>query len=87
ANLFLKYVATLPLALVFLLTTHPSQFAASLNQIGIPYRIAYAVSLTLRYIPDVQEDFVIIRKSQQARGLDLSAQQPLLARIRGNALI
>lgn len=87
ANLFLKYVATLPLALVFLLTTHPSQFAASLNQIGVPYRIAYAVSLTLRYIPDVQEDFVIIRKSQQARGLDLSTKQPLLARIRGNALI
>lgn len=87
ANLFLKYVATLPLALVFLLTTHPSQFAASLNQIGVSYRIAYAVSLTLRYIPDVQEDFVMIRKSQQARGLDLSSKQPLVARIRGNALI
>lgn len=86
-NLFLKYVATLPLALVFLLTTHPSQFAASLNQIGVSYRIAYAVSLTLRYIPDVQEDFVMIRKSQQARGLDLSSKQPLVARIRGNALI
>ncbi|MBF8970874.1 energy-coupling factor transporter transmembrane component T [Streptococcus sp. NLN76] len=87
SNLFLKYVATLPLALVFLLTTHPSQFAASLNQIGVSYRIAYAVSLTLRYIPDVQEDFVMIRKSQEARGLDLSSNQPLFTRIRGNALI
>ena len=54
------------------MTTHPSQFAASLNQIGIPYKFAYSVSLTLRYIPDVQEEFFTIRKAQEARGLDLS---------------
>ena len=39
------------------MTTHPSQFASSLNQIGVPYKIAYSVSLTLRYIPDLQEEF------------------------------
>ena len=54
------------------MTTHPSQFAASLNQIGVPYKFAYSVSLTLRYIPDVQEEFFTIRKAQEARGLDLS---------------
>ena len=53
-NLALKYVCTIPLALIFLMTTHPSQFASSLNQIGVSYKIAYSVSLTLRYIPDVQ---------------------------------
>lgn len=86
-NLVLKYFCTVPLAIVFLMTTHPSQFAASLNQIGVPYKLAYAVSLTLRYIPDVQEEFYMIRLSQEARGLELSAKAPLMQRIKGNLQI
>lgn len=83
-NLLLKYFCTVPLAIVFLMTTHPSQFASSLNQVGVPYKAAYAVSLTLRYIPDLQEEFVMIRLSQQARGLELSTKGKLLDRIKGN---
>ncbi|MDG3141763.1 energy-coupling factor transporter transmembrane protein EcfT [Streptococcus suis] len=86
-NVAVKYVSTLPLAVIFLLTTHPSQFASSLNQLGLPYRFAYAVSLTLRYIPDLQEEFGIIRNSQEARGLELSQKASLMARIRGNIQI
>ncbi|TWT16217.1 energy-coupling factor transporter transmembrane protein EcfT [Streptococcus sp. sy010] len=86
-NLALKYFSTVPMAIVFLLTTHPSQFAASLNQIGVPYKIAYAVSLTLRYIPDLQEEFYLIKLSQNARGLELSQKAKLLERIKGNLLI
>lgn len=44
-NLFLKYVCSIPVVLLFLLTTNPSQFAASLNRIGISYKISYAVAL------------------------------------------
>ena len=87
ANLLLKYFSTVPLAILFLMTTHPSQFAASLNQIGVPYKFAYSVSLTLRYIPDVQEEFFTIRKAQEARGLDLSQKVGLVKRIRGNLQI
>ncbi|MFV8115932.1 energy-coupling factor transporter transmembrane component T family protein [Streptococcus pluranimalium] len=86
-NVAVKYVSTLPLAVIFLLTTHPSQFASSLNQLGLPYRFAYAVSLTLRYIPDLQEDFGTIRKAQEARGLELSKKASLLTRIKGNIQI
>ncbi|MGT2948980.1 energy-coupling factor transporter transmembrane component T family protein [Streptococcus devriesei] len=86
-NLVLKYFCTVPLAILFLMTTHPSQFAASLNQIGVPYKVAYAVSLTLRYIPDVQEEFYMIRTSQEARGLELSQKANLLSRIKGNLQI
>ncbi|WP_170237009.1 energy-coupling factor transporter transmembrane component T family protein [Streptococcus hyovaginalis] len=86
-NVGIKYVSTLPLAIIFLLTTHPSQFASSLNKLGLPYRFAYAVSLTLRYIPDLQEDFGIIRKAQEARGLELSKKAPLMSRIKGNIQI
>ena len=86
-NLALKYVCTIPLALIFLMTTHPSQFASSLNQIGVSYKIAYSVSLTLRYIPDVQEEYQIIKLSQEARGLELSKKAKLVQRIKGNLQI
>ncbi|PIA85271.1 energy-coupling factor transporter transmembrane component T family protein [Streptococcus parauberis] len=86
-NLSLKYFSTVPLALLFLLTTNPSQFASSLNQIGLPYEVAYAVSLTLRYIPDVQEEFYMIKTSQEARGLELSKKAKLFDRIKGNLQI
>lgn len=83
-NLALKYVCTIPLALIFLMTTHPSQFASSLNQIGVSYKIAYSVSLTLRYIPDVQEEYQIIKLSQEARGLELSKKANFFQRVKGN---
>ncbi|HEL2181469.1 TPA: energy-coupling factor transporter transmembrane protein EcfT [Streptococcus suis] len=83
-NLLLKYFCTVPLAIIFLMTTHPSQFAFSLNQIGVSYKVAYAVSLTMRYIPDIQEEFYTIRMSQEARGLELSRKGKLMDRIKGN---
>ncbi|CYU58903.1 energy-coupling factor transporter transmembrane component T family protein [Streptococcus suis] len=83
-NLLLKYFCTVPLAIIFLMTTHPSQFASSLNQIGVSYKVAYAVSLTMRYIPDIQEEFYTIRMSQEARGLELSRKGKVIDRIKGN---
>ena len=53
----MKYLAVIPVALLFILATNPSEFAASLNRIGISYNIGYAVAIALRYIPDVQDDF------------------------------
>ena len=44
-NVILKYFATIPMALLFILTTEPSEFAASLNKLGINYKAAYTVSI------------------------------------------
>jgi energy-coupling factor transport system permease protein len=81
-NLTLKYLTIIPLALLFMVTTHPSEFAASLNKIGVNYRIAYAVALALRYIPDIQRDYQNISLAQQARGIDLSKKQKLTKKLR-----
>ncbi|WP_419155418.1 energy-coupling factor transporter transmembrane component T family protein [Weissella minor] len=80
---FVKYLFAVPLALVFLLTTNPSEFAAGLNRIGISYRVAYAVALALRYIPDIQVSYQTISKVQQARGHDLSKKASLWKRLKG----
>ncbi len=71
-TVIMKYYTVVPVALLFVLTTDPSEFAASLNRIHVSYKISYAVALALRYIPDIQTDFVNISHAQQARGIDLS---------------
>jgi len=83
----LKYFCMLPIALVFVFTTHPTEFAASLNRLGVPYKIAYAVSLTLRYLPDVKSEFINIMHAQQARGVDFSKNVSLISRIKNVAKI
>ncbi|OLQ73290.1 hypothetical protein BIT28_21390 [Photobacterium proteolyticum] len=83
----LKYFSMFPIALVFVFTTHPTEFSASLNKLGVPYRIAYAVSLTLRYLPEVTKDFINIMHAQQARGVDISKNVPVVTRIKNVAKI
>ena len=65
----LKYAVLMPITAIFIFTTHPSEFASSLNKIGIPYKIAYAINIAFRYIPDVQREYRDILDAQQARGL------------------
>ena len=81
-NIFIKYFSVIPVALLFIITTNPSEFASSLNRIGVPYKFSYAVSIALRYIPTVQEDFVTISKAQQAKGIDISKNVKLITRIK-----
>lgn len=81
-NIALKYAVVIPMALLFLLTTNPSEFAASLNRVGVNYKIAYSVSLALRYIPDIQRDYENISFSAQARGIDISRKEKLPKRLK-----
>lgn len=83
----LKYASVVPLGIIFLLTTDPSEFASSLNRIGIPYRPAFAFGLTLRYFPDIQRDYTDISLAQQARGLDMSHKAPVMDRLKNALLI
>ena len=86
-NITLKYFSIIPMALLFMVATNPSEFAASLNKIGVNYKIAYSVSIALRYIPDVQRDYQDISFAQQARGIDMSKKEKLTKRIKNSASI
>lgn len=77
-----KYASVVPLGMMFLLTTNPSEFAASLNRAGISYKGTYAVSLTLRYFPDTVRDYNDIALAQQSRGLDLSKKEKIGTRVK-----
>lgn len=86
-NVMIKYFVTIPLALIFIFTTNPSEFASSLNKIGISYKISYAVALALRYIPDIQNSYNDIRLASQARGIEMSKKANLIDRIKASSNI
>lgn len=86
-NLLLKYLATIPIVILFVSTTNPSEFAASLNRIHVPYSIAYSVALALRYIPDIQREYVEISQAQQARGIEMSKKVSLGKRLKAASAI
>lgn len=86
-NITIKYFSIIPIALLFMVATNPSEFAASLNKIGVNYKIAYSVAIALRYIPDVQHEYMDISFAQQARGIDMSKKANLSARIKNSVSI
>ena len=87
ANVAIKYFIALPIAILFVSTTNPSELAASLNGIGVPYKAAYAVSLALRYIPDIQRDYHDISQAQQARGIQLGKGVKITKKLKNIAKI
>ena len=86
-NVVLKNACTIPIVLLFVCTTNPSEFATSLNRIGVSYRISYAVALTLRYIPDIQREYHDISLAQQARGVEMSKKASLIHRLKAASTI
>lgn len=86
-NVILKNACSIPIVLLFVCTTNPSEFAASLNRIGVSYRISYAVALALRYIPDIQREYRDISLAQQARGTEMSKKASLVNRLKAASAI
>lgn len=81
-NIMIKYFTVIPAVLMFILTTNPSEFAASMNRIGVSYKISYSIAIALRYIPDVQADFTKIKHAQEARGIEMSSKAGFIDRIK-----
>lgn len=86
-NVVIKYFTIIPAVFMFLVTTNPSEFAASMNKVGISYNVGYAISIALRYIPDVQSEFTKIKHAQEARGIEMSGKASFINRIKNTAAI
>lgn len=86
-NIVIKYMTVIPAVFMFIVATNPSEFAASLNGIGVSYYIGYSVAIALRYIPDVQDDYKKIKHAQEARGIEMSKKAKLVDRIKSTSSI
>lgn len=69
ATLSLKYFTLLPFTLILIYTTNPSEFVSSLSKFRVHYKIIYAINIALRYIPDIQSEYKVIKHAQEARGV------------------
>ncbi len=74
-TLSLKYFSLLPVSLLFVFTTNPSDFASSLNKVKVNYKISFAVSLALRYIPDVMSEYNQIKNALTLKGIDFEGEK------------
>ncbi|MED3013722.1 energy-coupling factor transporter transmembrane component T, partial [Bacillus thuringiensis] len=88
ATLSLKYFTLLPFTLLFIYTTDSSEFVSSLSKFGIHYKITYAINIALRYIPDIQSEYKIIKHAQEARGVAFEkGEASLWVRMKNRVLI
>ncbi|MCR5675294.1 MAG: energy-coupling factor transporter transmembrane protein EcfT [Lachnospiraceae bacterium] len=85
---FTKFMATFLLSLVFIQSITPSEMAAGLYSVKVPYKACTIVSIAFRYIPDIARDYQNIRISMQARGLELDPRKAsLMTRLKQNVTI
>jgi len=73
--MFFKRICSLATAILFILSITPSELAAGLNKIGLPYKICTVISLAFRTIPDIARDYIDIKNSLMMRGVELDSRK------------
>lgn len=85
---FFKMMTSLIVSMTFILSITPSELAAGLYSIKVPYKICTVFSIAFRYIPDIGRDFENIKISMQVRGVELDPKKAtVMARLKQNVLI
>ena len=83
-----KMMATFFVSLTYILAVTPSEVAAGLYSIGLPYKLCSVVALALRYIPDIGRDYTNINISMQCRGVEMDPKRAsLITRLKQTVLI
>lgn len=57
--------------LLILMTTPLSDIMLALTKLKVPYKVAFTLGLSLRYVPTIIEEMSTIREAQMSRGLEL----------------
>lgn len=72
-NVGLRLIVVVTISSILAITTDPRRLVVSLIEYAhVPYRLAYAVYFTLRYIPLMKHDANVILEAQTIRGARLS---------------
>jgi energy-coupling factor transport system permease protein len=73
---FLKFGAMMLAGLVLLYTTRVEELFLGLVRLGLPYPVAFAFALALRWVPEVYQTALRVKEAQEVRGLDLQKGGP-----------
>ncbi|MBI9045358.1 MAG: energy-coupling factor transporter transmembrane protein EcfT [Anaerolineaceae bacterium] len=68
-SLLLRITSVTTIAMVMIMTSHPSDLFTSLQKIGMPYVMNFILTMTLQLIPILQQEFNIVLNAQKSRGM------------------
>lgn len=68
---FLRFMAMVAIGFPLAFAIDPAAFGVTFARLGVPYRFAYAIDLTWRFIPSFAADFRTTMDAQRVRGMDL----------------
>jgi len=77
AATFLKFGAMMVAGLVLLATTRVEELFLGLVRLRLPYPVAFAFALALRWVPEVYQTALRVKEAQEVRGLGLRGGGPL----------
>ncbi len=80
-SMVLRLVNMITASAIFMASTDPSELGDILTKLKIPYHIAFAFVIALRFIPTLAEDVEYVMASQASRGLEVEGGK-FLERIR-----
>ncbi len=73
----LKLTTFLCVGIVFLSVTKIEEFAYALQRVGIPYKLAFTITLTFRLVPVFLDSATSVVQAQRCRGLDFAGSGPI----------
>ena len=70
-SMVLRLINMITASAIFMASTDPSELGDILTKLKIPYHIAFAFVIALRFIPTLAEDVEYVIASQASRGLEM----------------
>jgi energy-coupling factor transport system permease protein len=68
-SLLLRITSVTTIAMIVIMTSHPSDLFTSMQKIGMPYVLNFILTMTLQLIPILQQEFAVVLSAQKSRGL------------------
>jgi len=85
---FLRFLAMVAVGFPLAFAVAPNDFGVTFARLGVPYRFAFAIELTFRFVPSLAADYRTTIDAQRVRGLELDRSAGgLFSRLRRQAPI
>ena len=69
---WLRFIAMIAIGIPLAFAMDPETFGVTFARLGVPYRFAFAIDLTWRFVPSFVHDYRATLDAQRVRGLDLA---------------
>jgi energy-coupling factor transport system permease protein len=82
-SIFFRVFSLASMTILIPYSLNPAQYGIIFHGLGLPDKIAYAMDLTMRFIPTFGRDFMMTMDAQRARGYELeNLRGGLIAQVR-----